>query len=858
YYVSKLLNLICNCTLKETKKKSPVVCTSYSCFYFSLILLFENSISRATMPGHLLLSLLLASVLATSEVFSHDLLYKPIRRPLFDDELPDTIPIFKKIPAIKRSQPLHLPTLMSSTSHSNRCSNEESKCSLSTGQEGCCPYKNGTCCVDKLTCCPFGHQCNIKDGTCIVKQDKEVNAVVCPDGDQDRRRSVPRRSEPVPRRIDVLQASVRSVWLLSIGEGHMLQGRSPLLPQRIQVRCVCWYLLQRRHCPRSHQDQDQDRRRSVPRRSEPVPRRIDVLQASVRSVWLLSIGEGHMLQGRSPLLPQRIQVRCVCWYLLQRRHCPRSHQDQDQDRRRSVPRRSEPVPRRIDVLQASVRSVWLLSIGEGHMLQGRSPLLPQRIQVRCVCWYLLQRRHCPRSHQDQDQDRRRSVPRRSEPVPRRIDVLQASVRSVWLLSIGEGHMLQGRSPLLPQRIQVRCVCWYLLQRRHCPRSHQDQDQDRRRSVPRRSEPVPRRIDVLQASVRSVWLLSIGEGHMLQGRSPLLPQRIQVRCVCWYLLQRRHCPRSHQDQDQDRRRSVPRRSEPVPRRIDVLQASVRSVWLLSIGEGHMLQGRSPLLPQRIQVRCVCWYLLQRRHCPRSHQDQDQDRRRSVPDGQSQCPDGSTCCKLQSGQYGCCPLEKATCCRDGVHCCPNGYKCDVSAGTCSKSGSIASRVKLSSCCTFFSGSVLCCKNGLVCDPKTYQCMAPVSEVDQVATTEPVHSADYPSQSVGSAHLSMFGAQRRLVACAAGLNCGSKSTCCITDSGSPKCCSHSDGVCCSGGSHCCPADSPAPPTASAPSAPACRSRETQLVTWLYSSSADSFLINSSGTTELGRNYNCFSDIA
>ncbi|PAA52068.1 hypothetical protein BOX15_Mlig015434g1 [Macrostomum lignano] len=304
------------------------------------------------MPGRLLLSLLLASVLATSEVLSHDLLYKPIRRPLFDDELPDTIPIFKKIPAIKRSQPLQLPTLKSSTSHSNRCSNEESKCSLSTGQEGCCPYKNGTCCVDKLTCCPFGHQCNIKDGTCIVKQDKEVNAVVC-----------------------------------------------------------------------------------------------------------------------------------------------------------------------------------------------------------------------------------------------------------------------------------------------------------------------------------------------------------------------------------------------------------------------------------------------------------------PDGQSQCPDGSTCCKLQSGQYGCCPLEKATCCRDGVHCCPNGYKCDVSAGTCSKSGSIASRVKLSSCCTFFSGSVLCCKNGLVCDPKTYQCMAPVSEVDQVATTEPVHSADYPSQSVGSAHLSMFGAQRRLVACAAGLNCGSKSTCCITDSGSPKCCSHSDGVCCSGGSHCCP---------------------------------------------------------
>ncbi|PAA65125.1 hypothetical protein BOX15_Mlig004774g2 [Macrostomum lignano] len=377
------------------------------------------------MPGRLLLSLLFASVLATSEVLSHDLLYKPIRRPLFDDELPDTIPIFKKIPAIKRSQPLQLPTLKSSTSHSNRCSNGESKCSLSTGQEGCCPYKNGTCCVDKLTCCPFGHQCNIKDGTCIVKQDKEVNAVVCPDGQSQ--------------------------------------------------------------CP----------------------------------------------DGSTCCKLQSGQYGC----------CP--------------------------------------------------------LEKATCC---------------------------SDGV-------------------------------------------------HC------------------------------------------------------------------------CPNGY--------------------KCDVSAGTC--------SKGGIVHALTKTKTKTDAVVC--------------------------PDGQSQCPDGSTCCKLQSGQYGCCPLEKATCCSDGVHCCPNGYKCDVSAGTCSKSGSIASRAKLSSCCTFYSGSVLCCKYGLVCDPKTYQCMAPVSEVDQVATTEPARSADYPSQSAGSAHFSMFGAQRRLVACAAGLNCGSKSTCCITDSGSPKCCSHSDGVCCSGGSHCCP---------------------------------------------------------
>ena len=28
----------------------------------------------------------------------------------------------------------------------------------------------------------------------------------------------------------------------------------------------------------------------------------------------------------------------------------------------------------------------------------------------------------------------------------------------------------------------------------------------------------------------------------------------------------------------------------------------------------------------------------------------------PDGTSECPDGNTCCKLASGQYGCCPLPK----------------------------------------------------------------------------------------------------------------------------------------------------------------------------------------------------------
>uniref|UniRef100_H2Z8I8 Granulins domain-containing protein n=1 Tax=Ciona savignyi TaxID=51511 RepID=H2Z8I8_CIOSA len=45
----------------------------------------------------------------------------------------------------------------------------------------------------------------------------------------------------------------------------------------------------------------------------------------------------------------------------------------------------------------------------------------------------------------------------------------------------------------------------------------------------------------------------------------------------------------------------------------------------------------------------------------------------------CPSGNTCCKLSSGQWGCCPLPKAVCCKDQKHCCPSGYTCGVS-GLC----------------------------------------------------------------------------------------------------------------------------------------------------------------------------------
>jgi len=42
----------------------------------------------------------------------------------------------------------------------------------------------------------------------------------------------------------------------------------------------------------------------------------------------------------------------------------------------------------------------------------------------------------------------------------------------------------------------------------------------------------------------------------------------------------------------------------------------------------------------------------------------------PGGRKTCAQGMTCCKLPTGEEGCCPYDRATCCPDKVHCCPHG--------------------------------------------------------------------------------------------------------------------------------------------------------------------------------------------
>uniref|UniRef100_A0A3Q3BG16 Granulins domain-containing protein n=1 Tax=Kryptolebias marmoratus TaxID=37003 RepID=A0A3Q3BG16_KRYMA len=107
-----------------------------------------------------------------------------------------------------------------------------------------------------------------------------------------------------------------------------------------------------------------------------------------------------------------------------------------------------------------------------------------------------------------------------------------------------------------------------------------------------------------------------------------------------------------------------------------------------------------------------------------------------DDKSSCASGTTCCRLQSGEWGCCPVScgllvspQAVCCEDHEHCCPQGYTCNMKTKTCPQvlswsSGSQQVLLRFSSgshwlssclqavCC---GGSRRCCPGGFSCNLK-----------------------------------------------------------------------------------------------------------------------------------------------
>ncbi|XP_071803733.1 uncharacterized protein [Asterias amurensis] len=210
----------------------------------------------------------------------------------------------------------------------------------------------------------------------------------------------------------------------------------------------------------------------------------------------------------------------------------------------------------------------------------------------------------------------------------------------------------------------------------------------------------------------------------------------------------------------------------------------------------------------------------------------------PGSASQCPDGNTCCKLASGQWGCCPIPNAVCCSDHTHCCPNGYTCDTSQGTCTKGDmtlpwetkNVAQPIKVeavicpggtsqcpsgTTCCKLASGQWGCCPfpKAVCCSDHTHCCQTGyICNVAQGTCTKGALTLPWETKNVAqpieaeivpwsSKTLAFTTTGVDSVVCDSSYQCPDGNTCCKLASGQWGCCPQVKAVCCSDGIHCCP---------------------------------------------------------
>ncbi|XP_077359452.1 granulin b isoform X2 [Festucalex cinctus] len=198
----------------------------------------------------------------------------------------------------------------------------------------------------------------------------------------------------------------------------------------------------------------------------------------------------------------------------------------------------------------------------------------------------------------------------------------------------------------------------------------------------------------------------------------------------------------------------------------------------------------------------------------------------PDKRSTCPDESTCCKLSSGDYGCCPMHDATCCSDGLHCCPHNTVCNLAAGTCDDpaDGSASTRAApvratsppntkcdtettcpgTSTCCPNVAGGwaccplqqAVCCDDGAHCCPHGKRCNLEAETCDDPSGAAPPlrWRAKTPAVIVRPPAVGD-------IKCDDKSSCAAGTTCCKLPSGEWGCCPLVKAVCCEDHLHCCP---------------------------------------------------------
>ncbi|XP_003382695.1 PREDICTED: prestalk protein-like [Amphimedon queenslandica] len=191
----------------------------------------------------------------------------------------------------------------------------------------------------------------------------------------------------------------------------------------------------------------------------------------------------------------------------------------------------------------------------------------------------------------------------------------------------------------------------------------------------------------------------------------------------------------------------------------------------------------------------------------------------PDGQSECSDINTCCKTDTGKYGCCELPQATCCSDMKHCCPSGYICN-SDGSCNRQDSfiqieavlIKNKVKDvtcsdgntsckndQTCCLLKDGrygccnltDANCCGDGIHCCPNGYSCDVAKGTCVKEASVIPILKK----------MMSVSTQVKDDIKCPDDTVCSDNNTCCKAKSNSFGCCPSPKATCCADEIHCCP---------------------------------------------------------
>jgi len=167
--------------------------------------------------------------------------------------------------------------------------------------------------------------------------------------------------------------------------------------------------------------------------------------------------------------------------------------------------------------------------------------------------------------------------------------------------------------------------------------------------------------------------------------------------------------------------------------------------------------------------------------RSQIRKNPDKSGLCPDHKMQCPDGTTCCKLYDGGYGCCPYPQGVCCKDGAHCCPHATQCDIQHGRCIRSHFLPMLMGL---------------------PEFNDIDPPMEKVSMLSSTlsgggggmttaDSVEAVEAEEAGYGGTHSCPNPEDQ----------CLDGQTCCQISEKDFGCCPFAEAVCCKDMAHCCP---------------------------------------------------------